>query len=89
MPDSNEVKKAMDANFLTKEKFADDIEHLVLDTGMNYIDAIVEYCAANGIEIDTVSKLVSKPLKEKLRVDAAQLNYLKGSANQSKAKLPF
>ena len=89
MPDSNEVKKAMDANFLTKEKFAEDIEHLVLDTGMNYIDAIVEYCAVNNIELETIGKLVSKPLKEKLRVDADQLNYLKGSANQSKAKLPF
>ena len=89
MPDSNEVKKAMNANFLTKEKFAEDIEHLVLDTGMNYIDAIVEYCTINNIEVETIGKLVSKPLKEKLRVDADHLNYLKGSANQSKAKLPL
>lgn len=89
MPESNEVKKALDANFLTKEKFADDIEHLVLDTNMNYIDAIVEYCTTKGIELESVGKLVSKPLKEKLRYDADQLNYLKGSANQSKAKLPI
>lgn len=89
MPESNEVKKAMEANFLTKEKFAEDIEYLVRDTGMNYIDAIVDYCAARSIEIETVGKLMSKPLKEKVKHDADVLNYLKGSANESKARLPI
>ena len=37
---------------------------------MNYIDAIVEYCNEHGIEIESVGKLMSKPLKEKLRLDA-------------------
>ena len=31
----------------------------------------------NSIEIETVSKLVSKPLKEKLKNDATELNFLK------------
>lgn len=89
MPESNEVKKAMEANFLTKEKFAEDIEFIVRDTGMNYIDSIIEYCTINGIEIESVGKLMSKPLKEKVRHDANVLNYLKGSANESKARLPI
>ena len=89
MPESIEVKKAMDASFLTKEKFAEEIEYLVRDTGMNYIDAIVDYCAVNGIEIETVSKIMSKPLREKLKHDADLLNYLKGSASMSRARLPI
>jgi predicted aldo/keto reductase-like oxidoreductase len=89
MPESPEVKKAMDASFLTKEKFAEDIEYLVRDTGMNYIDAIVDYCAINSIEIETIGKIMSKPLKEKLKHDADVLNYLKGSADESKARLPI
>lgn len=89
MPESNEVKKAMEANFLTKEKFAESIEFLVRDSGMNYIDAIVDYCAANSIELETVGKLMSKPLKERVKRDADVLNYLKGSANESKARLPI
>ena len=89
MADSKEVRDALKENFLTKEKFADDVEHLVLETGLNYIDAIVEYCEQKGLEVESVGKLVSKPLKEKLRFDASQLNYLKGSANESKARLPF
>ena len=51
---------------------------------MNYIDAIVHFCESNEIEIDTVSKLISKPLKEKLKFDAQKLNFMKKT---SKAKL--
>ena len=89
MPESNDVKKALEEKFLNRDAFADAIEHLVLDTGMNYIDAIVEYCANHNIELESVGRLISKPLKEKVRYDATVLNYLKGSANASKAKLPF
>ena len=86
MPNSNEISEALSNKFLSKEKFAEDIEALVLKTNMNYIDAIVEYCATNNIEVESVGKLVSKPLKEKLRYDATELNYLKRT---SRAKLPF
>ena len=86
MPDSKEVNKAISEKFISKEKFAEEIESLVLKTKMNYIDAIVEYCTENEIDLDTVGKLVSKPLKEKIKYDAVELNYLKKT---SKGKLPF
>ena len=86
MPNSNDIDKALSNKFLSKEKFAEDIEALVLKTKMNYIDAIVEYCIVNNIEVESVGKLVSKPLKEKLRYDATELNYLKRTSH---AKLPF
>ena len=86
MPNSNDIDKALSNKFLSKEKFAEDIEALVLKTNMNYIDAIVEYCTTNNIEVESVGKLVSKPLKEKLRYDATELNYLKRTSH---AKLPF
>jgi hypothetical protein len=38
----------------------------------------------NEIEVDTINKLISKPLKEKLRHDAQQLNFMKKT---SRAKL--
>ena len=86
MPDSKEINKAINEKFLNKEKFAEEIELFVLKTKMNYIDAIVEYCAQNEIEIESISKLISKPLKEKIRCDAMELNYLKPT---SKGKLPL
>ena len=86
MPNSKEVNLAMESNFLSKDRFAAEVEALVLKTKMNYIDAIVEYCSLNGIELENVGKLISKPLKEKLRFDAQELNFLKKT---SRGRLPF
>ena len=80
-----ETNEELNKKFLSKDKFSEDIEHLVLSSKMNYIDAIVEYCDQNSIEIETVNKLISKPLKDKLKYDAQELNYLKRT---SRAKLP-
>lgn len=86
MPDSNEINKAINEKFVSKEKFAADIEALVLDTNMNYIDAIVTYCEKNGIELESVGKLISKPLKDKVKFIATELNYLKKT---TRGKLPL
>jgi hypothetical protein len=53
---------------------------------MNYIDAIVFFCEQNNLEVDSISKLITKPLKEKLKWDAIRLNFMKKT---SKAKLPL
>ena len=85
MPTQKEIDEALNKKFISKDKFAEDIEELVLNTKMNYIDAIVEYCSNNDIEVENVSKLLSRPLKEKLKADATDLNYLKKT---SRGKLP-
>ena len=53
---------------------------------MNYIDAIVHFCDQNNIDVESVPKLISKPLKEKIKCDAQQLNFMKRT---SRAKLPI
>ena len=63
---------------MTAARFSQDVEKLVLNNSdMNYIDAVVHYCEINEIEIESVSKLISKPLKEKLKYDAQKLNFMK------------
>ena len=86
MPNFDNINQSFETNFLSKEKFAVDIEEIVSNSNLNYIDAIVEYCEKNGVEIEVAVKLISKPLKEKLRYDATELNYLKRT---SRGKLPF
>ena len=86
MPESQELNKALNDKFISKEKFAEEIESMVLNTKMTYIDAIVEYCEEKGIEVESASKLISKPLKEKIRCEATELNYLKKT---SRGKLPL
>ena len=75
----------LEDKFMTAARFSQDVEKLVLNNSdMNYIDAVVHYCEVNEIEIESVSKLISKPLKEKLKFDAQKLNYMKKT---SRAKL--
>ena len=78
MKSKSEVKSILKSKFLCQDKFSNDIEQLVKDNaGMNYIEAICHYCEENSIEIENVTKLISKPLKEKLKWNATNLNYLK------------
>ena len=44
---------------------------------ITYMDAIIWYCEQNNIEIETTSRLISKSLKEKIQVEAVNLNMLK------------
>jgi hypothetical protein len=76
--EENELEKAFENKFFCPAKFTQDIEDLVKSTpGMKYIEAIVEYCEANTIDVESVPKLISKPLKEKLKYEATELNFLK------------
>ena len=77
----------MEKKFFCPTKFAQEIEQLVLNNkNMNYIDAIVFFCDQNAIDLESVPKLISKPLKEKIKYEAQELNFLKRT---SRAKLVF
>lgn len=72
-----DFEKELKSKFLTQTKFSSEIENFVKCGNINYIEAIVQYCENHGIELDKVPKLLSKPLKERLKCEAMQLNYLK------------
>ena len=74
MEPTKELEKAIESKFLTPQKFAIEIEKIVAEENLNYIDAIVYYCESNNLEVDSISKLMSKPLKERLKWDAIRLN---------------
>jgi hypothetical protein len=83
----NELEKVLENKFFCPARFAQEIEKLVLDNkNMNYIDAIIHFCEQNSIDLESVPKLVSKPLKEKIKYEAQELNFLKRT---SRAKLPI
>tara|TARA_B100001175_G_C19457134_1_gene614449 strand:+ start:449 stop:703 length:255 start_codon:yes stop_codon:yes gene_type:complete len=82
----NEFTQAVAKKFMNPAKFAVEIEKIVKNQKVNYIDAIVLFCEENSIEIDSINKLISKPLKEKIKCDAQQLNFMKKT---TRAKLPL
>ena len=87
MMPKNELEKVLETKFFCPARFAQEIEALVqVNRDMNYIDAIVYFCDNNNIDVESVPKLISKPLKEKIKYEASELNFLKRS---SRAKLPI
>ena len=83
----NELEKVLESKFFCPSRFAQEIEALVhKNDDMSYIDAILHFCELNSIDVESVPKLISKPLKEKIKYEAMELNFLKRS---SRAKLPL
>ena len=83
----NELEKALESKFFCPTRFAQEIETLVqTEEKMSYIDAIVHFCELNNLDVESVPKLISKPLKEKIKYEAMELNFLKKT---SRAKLVF
>ena len=52
------------------------IEEEVRKNNLSYIDAVVNLCENNGIEIEDVKKFLSTSVKERIEVEAMRLNFL-------------
>ena len=57
-----DINKALKEKFLCSAQFAQDIESIVKDDNLGYIDAIVAYCEKNAIDVESVPKLISNCL---------------------------
>lgn len=82
------INEVLEEKFMTSSKFSMEIENIVKSSNgeLNYIEAILTFCEENSIEFESVPKLLSKTLKEKLKYDAQRLAFMKKS---SRAKLPI
>ena len=63
---------------MNSKEFSLIIEGVVKDKRpITYMDAIIWYCEQNQIEVETVGRLISKALKEKIQVEASKANLIK------------
>jgi hypothetical protein len=83
---NKELEKVLEEKFYCPSRFAQEVEKLVIQESVSYIDAIIAFCEINKIDLESVPKLISKPLKEKIKFEAMELNFLKKT---SKARLVF
>jgi hypothetical protein len=74
----------MALNILTQKKFVTDIDKLVVDKKLTYMDAIVHYCESNEVEIETAANLISPKMKCSIEMEAMDLNII-----PKKARLDF
>ena len=63
---------------MNSKEFSLIIEGVVKDKRpISYMDAILWYCEQNQIEVESVGRLISKALKEKIQVEASKANLIK------------
>lgn len=52
------------------------VEQKVIDTGMSYIDVIVDLCETHEIEFELLKSTLNKNIKEKVELEAKRLNMM-------------
>jgi hypothetical protein len=62
---------------MNSKEFSLLIEGIVKEKRISYMDAIVDYCENNDIDLGTVKSIINKSLKEKIKVEATDLKMLK------------
>ena len=63
-------------NLHNPKKFSNKIEVMVMEHGLRYVDAIMEYCSEHNIDNDIIPKLITRQLKDKVQAEAVQYNFL-------------
>jgi hypothetical protein len=71
-------------DLMTSQKFSIIIEETVKEKRLSYMDAIVWWCDKNEMEIEVAAKLCNGVIKEKIRYEAEELNFL-----EKPARLPI
>ena len=62
---------------MNSKEFSLKIESIVKDKRITYMDAVIDYCNNNDIDLSTVNPMINKSLKEKIKNEAINLNMLK------------
>lgn len=62
---------------MNSKEFSLQIEKIVQERkGISHMDAVLRYCEQNDIDPSTVSPLLTKALKDKITIEAQNLNYI-------------
>ena len=61
---------------MTKDQFSREVEELVIEAQLPYMDAIIICADLKGIEMESAAKLCSKNIKERLEIEAQELHFI-------------
>ena len=70
--------------FRSPTEFSLVIEERVSKDRIGYMDAIIDYCNTNAVDIESIGNLVTPSLKQKIQLEAEESNLMK-----PKGKLPI
>jgi hypothetical protein len=71
----------------SSSEFIKNIEKIVKEKNIEYVDAVLLYCEKNKIEIETIGSIIKQnsAIKSKIQIEAENNNMLK----KSSARLPI
>ena len=72
-------------DFLDEQKFMTRIGELVRTKHLSHMEAVIEFCDENKVDIEEIIPLIGRTLKEKIRVDAENGGFMKTKT----ARLPL
>ena len=64
-------------NIMSTSKFSKIITDLVEEKDITYMDAIMDYCHKNQLEIESAAKLINQKIKKQLKEEAITLIFMK------------
>lgn len=70
-------------NILTKDSFSKEVEKFVLETGSDYMDAVLHICQVKDIEPETAAKLLNANVKSMIEKEASALNLVERAQSLS------
>ena len=76
----DQIEQIEEELLLTATSFAKAIEDLVWELDCSYLEAIIEFCDRNALDPLDCTKLINKPLKEKIEFEAMADGLLKRPA---------
>ena len=74
----------MEKYMQSSKSFSLEIEKIAKEKNITHMEAVLEHCRIQQIEPDSVSRLITKSLKDKIEANARDLNFI-----PKQAKLPI
>tara|TARA_Y100000593_G_scaffold43155_1_gene82624 strand:- start:215 stop:439 length:225 start_codon:yes stop_codon:yes gene_type:complete len=74
----------MEKYMQSSKTFSLEVEKIAKEKNITHMEAVLEHCRVQQIEPDSVARLITKSLKDKIEGNARDLNFL-----PRQAKLPI
>ena len=74
----------MEKYMQSSKSFSLEVEKIAKEKNITHMEAVLEHCRIQEIEPDSVARLITKSLKDKIEGNARDLNFL-----PRQAKLPI
>ena len=74
----------MEKYMQSSKTFSLEVEKIAKEKNITHMEAVLEHCRIQQIEPDSVARLITKSLKDKIEANARDLNFI-----PKQAKLPI